>query len=334
MIKNIAKWGFLLFLIIATIFIIRRHQQNINANDVPFQENRGQIFGTQYCVIYASKEDYATNIHEILNSVDASLSLFNKSSTLSKVNRGETNILDAYMKEVLMLAQYVSTETNGAFDCTVAPAVNTWGFGFENRKFITPAVIDSLRDIIGYEKIHIVNDSIIELDDHRMNLDFGAIAKGFAVDKIAEFLSSKQIDNYMVEIGGEIIAHGFNKEGKAWKIGIQNPNNTGFSQILNVTDQAMATSGNYLNYYVNEKGERVAHTIDPKTAQPVAHTLLSATVIAPTCAMADAFATAFMVLGLEKSKLVLENNPQLMAYLIYSDGDNIKQFSWNLEGEF
>jgi thiamine biosynthesis lipoprotein len=208
-------------------------------------------------------------------------------------------------REVYLLAQKVNQDTDGAFDISVAPLVNAWGFGFKHQQMPTPEQVDSLLKI-------------------RDQMDFSAIAKGFGCDVVARFLSSKGIRNYMVEIGGEVVVSGTNPQGKPWQIGVTKPvddtlNVEGELQtVLALTDKALATSGNYRNFYY-QGGRKVAHTIDPRTGYPVQHSLLSATVLADDCATADAYATSFMVLGLDSARMVLDRHPELMAYLIYSD---------------
>ncbi len=325
--KQFAKWGFLAFLIIATIIILRKH--NNVTEDVVYQENQGKIFGTTYKVVYQHENDLGKEIREVLNNVDASLSMFNPKSTLARINRNETDTMDAMMHEVFVLSQRVSEATHGAFDCTIAPAVEAWGFGLKNREKVTNAEVDSLKRLIGYSKVSASEEGVLQREVSGMTFDFSAVAKGYGVDKVVEMLASKGVENMMVEIGGEIVVKGVRRDGKAWKIAVQNPNGEGYNAVISRNETAMATSGNYLNYYVNEDGDRVAHTISPFTARPVTHTLLSATVTAPTCAMADAFATSFMVMGVDSAKVVLERHPFLGAYLIYADGDSLATFSTN-----
>ena len=161
--------------------------------------------------------------------------------------------------------------------------------------------------------------------DPRLMLDCSAVAKGYACDVVASVLSRHDVANYMVEIGGEIVTSGVNEKRLPWRIGVNRPtddptqSSTELETVLNVTDKAMATSGNYRNFYYKD-GKKYAHTIDPKTGRPVQHSLLSATVLANQCAIADAYATAFMVMGIEKAQKLLEQHPELMVYFIYSDG--------------
>ena len=260
---------------------------------------------------------------ERLLAVDSSLSMFNKQSTVSRINSGESLQTDSLLEMVFQFSRSISEATNGAFDVTVAPLVNAWGFGFKHDQWPDTATVDSLRQLVGWQKVSIHNHKLQKADP-RMVLDFGAVAKGFGVDEVASLFRSKGIKNFMIEIGGEIVSSGQNPKGAPWRIGINkpddDPNNLSseMQDIIELNDCAIATSGNYRNFYMHE-GRRVAHTIDPHSGFPVQHSILSSTVMAPTCAMADGFATAFMVMGLDKAKKVLDKHPELMAYLIYSD---------------
>ena len=187
-------------------------------------------------------------------------------------------------------------------------------------------VIDDLRKIVGYQKVKLTSDNHIQKQDPRIMLDCSAIAKGYGCDVVARLLSKKGINDYMIEIGGEIVTKGINQKQQPWHIGVNKPTedslntNQELQTVLNVTDIAMATSGNYRNFYY-KNGKKYAHTIDPKTGYPVQHSLLSATVLAKNCATADAYATSFMVMGLEKAKEILRQHSELMAYLIYTNDD-------------
>ena len=256
--------------------------------------------------------------------VDYSLSPFNKESVITAVNQNREVMLDPYFVEVFNKAMEISRETKGAFDITVAPLVNAWGFGFKHEQMPTKRQVDSLRQIIGYQKVALRNGKV-EKQDPRMMLDCSAIAKGFGVDAVARLLRDRGVQNFMVEIGGEVVTCGVNAQRLPWRVGVVKPSEDSLSTghelqtILNVTDKAMATSGNYRNFYY-KGGKRYAHTIDPSTGYPVEHSLLSATVLARDCATADAYATSFMVMGLDNARQLLEHHPELMAYLIYDDG--------------
>ena len=290
---------------------------------MPYQKDTGFIFGTVYNITYQNDKSLKDGIEAELKNVDFSLSPFNKQSTISKINRNESAMADKMLTYVFNLSQEISAETNGAFDITVAPLVNAWGFGFRNDTQPTMHAIDSLRQLIGYEKVTLTNGRI-KKKDSRMMLDCSAIAKGYACDVIAAYLEKAGITNFMVEIGGEIVTRGVNNQRLPWKIGVTKPTddslntNQELQTILNVTNKAMATSGNYRNFYY-KNGKKYAHTIDPGTGMPVQHNILSATVLADNCATADAYATAFMVMGLDKAKRILDRHTELMAYFIYSD---------------
>jgi len=220
----------------------------------------------------------------------------------------------------------------GAFDITVAPLVNAWGFGFKNRQDITPQSIKNIMQHIGLEKVDIKNNQICKTDTMVM-LDCSAIAKGYGVDAVGKWLENKGIKNYMIEIGGEIRMKGVNPNGEKWRVGINKPIddslniNNEIQQILQLSDCSMATSGNYRNFYIHNN-KKYAHTIDPRTGYPVEHNILSATVIAPDCATADAYATAFMVMGEDSTKQLLSKHPELMAYLIMA-GKNGEYKIWH-----
>lgn len=331
--KLIWQLPFLVLLIVGTVLIIRQQQS------IPYQKNSDFIFGTTYNISYQCDSDLTEGIKAELMKVDYSLSPFNEKSIITAVNQNKDVLLDGMFLEVFNKAMLISKDTEGAFDITVAPLVNAWGFGFKNGTQPTPHQVDSLRQIVGYEKVALV-DGKIQKKDSRIMLDCSAIAKGYGSDVVARYLRSKGVTNFMVEIGGEIVTSGVNSQRLPWKIGVTKPTDDSLSvsgeiqTVLNVTDKAMATSGNYRNFYY-KGGKKFAHTIDPKTGYPVQHSILSATVIANDCATADAYATSFMVMGLEKAQQVLERHPELMAYFIYNDekGENAVWFSPSLKSK-
>lgn len=325
---------FLLFLVIGTVIIIKQ-QKNIN-----YQHDEGFIFGTIYHITYHSDTNLKKEIEAELKKVDQSLSPFNKTSVISKVNRNENPVVDPMFKEVFLLAENISNETHGAFDITVAPLVNEWGFGFKKGVEPTRQVIDSLKYIVGYQKVKLTPKNYVQKQDPRIMLDCSAIAKGYGCDVVARLLRKNGINDYMIEIGGEIVTRGFNQKQEPWRIGVNKPTDDSLNTsqelqtVLNVTDIAMATSGNYRNFYY-KNGKKYAHTIDPKTGYPVQHNILSATVLAKNCATADAYATSFMVMGLEKAKEILNRHSELMAYLIYTNDDGKTEvwYSPSLKGK-
>ena len=305
--------------------------------DEPYQRNSGFIFGTSYNITYQCADNHQEDIEKVLAEVDASLSPFNDTSIITHVNRNEDVVLDNLFLDVFRLAQKINEDTDGAFDITVAPLVNAWGFGFKNGVNPDAKAIDSLRQVVGFHKVRLENNKVVKFDP-RVMLDCSAIAKGYGVDVVANLLRKLGVKNFMVEIGGEVVTSGVNPERMPWRIGVTKPTDDSLSvnnelqTVINVTDKAMATSGNYRNFYY-KGGRKYAHTIDPKTGYPVQHSILSATVITDDCATADAYATSFMVLGMEKARLVLDRHPEMMAYFIYSDdsGQNQVWFSPSLK---
>lgn len=322
--KLIWQIPFLLLLIVGTVLIIKQQRS------MPYQHDEGLIFGTIYHISYQHDTNLKEQIEAELKKVDQSLSPFNKTSIISQVNRNEDPITDNMFREVFTLAENISQETEGAFDITVAPLVNEWGFGFKKGTTPTRQVVDSLRNIVGYQKVALTDNGKIKKQDPRIMLDCSAIAKGYGCDVVARLLRNKGVSNFMIEIGGEIVTYGNSEKRVPWRIGVNKPTDDSLNTsqelqtILNVTDIAMATSGNYRNFYY-KNGKKYAHTIDPKTGYPVQHNILSATVLAKNCATADAYATSFMVLGLEGAQKILQQHPELMAYLIYADKDGKNQ---------
>jgi len=279
------------------------------------------VFGTQYHIVYDSDKNLKDSIEVELKKVNSSLSSFNKNSVISKVNRNEEVQLDEMFIKVFNKSLEISERTAGAFDITIAPLVNAWGFGYGKQK--ESVNVDSLLQFVGYKKIRLKDGKIIK-DDPGIELIASAIAKGFGVDVVAEYLESKGIGNYMVEIGGEIRAKGKSSKNKNWRIGIDKPiddvaaSDRKIQDILSLDKGALATSGNYRNFYYKD-GKKYSHTIDPRTGYPVEHTILSASVIAKNCMEADAYATSFMVMGLKETEAFIEVNKDIEVYLIYSD---------------
>jgi thiamine biosynthesis lipoprotein len=278
-----------------------------------------------YKITYQHADDLQKDIKEALMEVDNSLSPYNPNSIISRINHNQDTLLNEHFTHVFELAQHISAETKGAFDITVAPLVNAWGFGFKHSIDIEPSVIDSLRQFVGYEKIRMENGKIVKADE-RIMLDCSAIAKGYGVDRVAHLLDKKGVEHYMVDIGGEVVVKGKNPRMKTWRIGINKPIEDSLSinqelqTILEVSNVGMATSGNYRKFYYKD-GKRYAHTIDPRIGTPVQHSILSATVIAKDCTTADAYATAFMVMGREEAQAFCEAHPELNAYFICDGKD-------------
>lgn len=319
MTKSSMKWQlpFLVFLIVATVLILRKQ--------APYQTDEGMVFGTLYKITYQSKENLKPEIEAELRKVDFSLSPFNKQSVISQINNNGSMEVDSLFAHVFRLAESVSADTDGAFDITVAPLVNAWGFGFKNADGVDAVMIDSLRQFVGFDKVSLA-DGRVAKQDPRVMLDCSAIAKGFGVDCVARLLDRKGIKNYMVDIGGELSIRGENSKMETWRIGINKPVDDSLSvnqelqTVIEITDRSLATSGNYRNFYYKD-GKKYAHTIDPRTGYPAQKNILSSTVVAADCATADAFATSFMVLGLDSAKAVCASHPELDAYFIYTTPD-------------
>ena len=273
--KTKKSFLWLAFLILATIWILARRNQKAEFNTAS-----GFVFGTVYKIAYQHDADLKPEIEAELKRFDQSLSPFNDSSVISRVNRNEELVTDSFFQTCFNRSMEISRETKGAFDITIAPLANAWGFGFKKGAFPDSLMIDSLLQITGYEKVKLENGKVVK-QDPRIMLSCSAVAKGYSVDVIARLLDRKGIKNYMVDIG-------------------------------------MATSGNYRNYYYKD-GKKYAHTIDPRTGYPVQHSILSSTVIAEDCMTADALATSFMVMGLEEAEKFCKANPMIDAYFIYSD---------------
>lgn len=344
--KNLNVWKilFLLALMAGTVYIIRNNYENkkqeiaeknwqkSDENGNPYysqsiagdyMSNKGSVFGTYYSITYRSGKDLHEAIRARMKEVDNSLSPFNRNSLISAVNENRDTVADVMFAHIFTLAQNVSGKTGGAFDITVAPLVNAWGFGFRNGMTVDSLTVDSIRQSVGYRKVRLENGRVVKENPGTM-LDCSAIAKGYGCDAVASLLDENGVSDYLVEIGGEVVAKGRNSEGKEWAIGISKPvddptgQHHGLQTAINASGKGIATSGNYRNYR-EENGKKISHTIDPRTGYPVLHSLLSATVIADDCATADAYATAFMVLGMEKAMAVCNSDNSIEAYFIYAD---------------
>ncbi len=291
--------------------------------------NEGKVFGTYYNIRYEAKADLQDSIQAALKAFDSSLSMFNPNSILSAINANRDTMTDAAFEAMWAEASKVYTLSGGAFDITVAPLVKAFGFGRKSDQFaaISPLTIDSLRAFVGFDKVELIDHHVYK-SDPRVQIDGGAVAKGQACDMIAEVLCANGCENYLVDIGGEVVAHGLNAKGEPWHVGITKPNlnNEGaqdeLQDILAVTDICMATSGNYRNYYY-DGDERRSHTIDPRTGWPVQHSVLSATVVSSTCMRADALATACMVLGETEALRMIEHAGDAACYLIVAKNDSL-----------
>ena len=297
-------------------------------------EESGSVFHTIYHIKYEGSEILTEKIDAEFQKFNLSLNPFNPNSIISKVNRNEAVEADDWFIEVFNKAKEVSDHSEGIFDITCAPLVNLWGFGFSKMDSVTPQMIDSIKQFVGYQKVRLDGRKVIK-DDSRILLNCSAIAKGYASDVIARLLEREGVKNYMVEIGGEVTMKGVNQNGKCWRIGINKPedDSTGVKNDIEEVVQlckkgGVATSGNYRNYYVKD-GKKYAHTIDPRTGYPSEQSILSATIVAEDCITADAYATAFMAMGLEKAREAAKNIPGIEYYVIYSDENGKHQIEYS-----
>ena len=292
----------------------------------PYMHHEGFTQSTFYKITYESPGDvdYEQEIRQILYDFSYSLSTYIPTSLISRINQNDTTaVVDPYFRTVFNKSAEVNKASDGAFDITITPIVNLWGFGFTGKTPDTdPKKVDSLLQYVGMGKVRIAGDRVVK-DSPGVMLNMNAIAKGYSVDLIAGFLKAKGCRNYMINVGGEIVAHGVNESGYVWLVGIERPDeNTrygeSFQSYMRLNNRAMATSGNYRRFF-EIGGKKYGHTFDPKTGYPVMHNLLSVTIIADDCMTSDAWATACLVSGLEKSIQLLQQHAELDGLLIYSD---------------
>jgi len=289
----------------------------------------GETQGTYYAITYFENEgiNYKKEIDSLLAVFDNSVSMWLPGSIISKINSANSDVEpDEIFKFLFRKSKDVYEKSAGAFDPTVGPLVNAWGFGFTDRLKVDQHIVDSLLQLIGFDKIKLENNRIIKFDP-RVQFDFNAIAQGYAVDLIGKFLIGKGIINYLIDIGGEVLAAGNKPGNEFWQVGIEKPKDNasygeGLTAIVNLKNKALSTSGSYRKFF-EESGNRYSHTIDPKTGYPVNHSLLSVSVLASDCCTADAWATVFMVMGRERSLEFLKQQEKLEAYFIYSGKSGI-----------
>lgn len=289
-----------------------------------YVEDRGEVFHTTYSIKYKYTHSLKPEIEAELAKFDDSLNPFKPTSIISKVNNNEEVVLDSFFINVFNRSQEVSGVSDGLFDITVSPLINAWGFGFKNIDNVTPEMVDSLKAIVGYDKIQVENGRVIK-SDPRVQINTSAIAKGYSTDVIADLLESYGVTDYMIEIGGEVTAKGVNDKGECWHIGIDKPIDDKapvhreLQTIIKLCDKSMATSGNYRNFYVKD-GKRYAHTINPKTGYPAESNILSATVIADDCMTADAYATVFMLADTATIRSIALQ--EKLSYLLILDSED------------
>lgn len=320
------------FLILMTLVSLACKQEKSQTELVKLS---GPVFGTTYNIQYFSETDtnYQTQFDSLFNVVNQSLSTYIPDSDISRLNRNELTEVDRHFIKVFKSSKSVYQETDGVFDPTIGNVVNAWNFGAETNKFLTDSTtIDSLMQYVGFNKVSLSNNIINKPPS--AYLEFNAIAKGYGVDVIAEYLEGKAIDNYLVEIGGEIRVKGLNVEKKSpWKVGLYEPRFDGEQSVykaITLKDEAMATSGTYRKFKIDENGNRYAHIINTKTGYPSKTNVLSVSVIAEDCMTADAYATAFQAMGIDNVSEFIKSHPELKAYFIFEDDNNeLKTLSLN-----
>jgi len=294
----------------------------------------GAAQGTSYNITYLAgfNSNYREAFDSIFKKIDTSLSTYLPVSLISRINQNDSTVLvDDFFTDVFNKSMEVSQKTNGLFDITVAPIVNAWGFGFKKKEKVTAPLIDSLLRYVGYKKVRLDGRKLVK-DAANVMLDFNAIAQGYTVDVLAAFLEKNGIKNYLVEVGGELRAKGKKQNDSAWTVGIEQPteapNETALKATFKIHDESLATSGNYKKFYI-EDGKKYTHILNPFTGYPAKNNLLSTTVVAGNCMTADAYATAFMVMGLEQSNQFLLEHKDLglEVFFIYDDNGIMKTFS-------
>jgi len=292
----------------------------------------GVTQGSYFSISYFDEENrhFEVEFDSIFREVDNSVSLWNENSIIRKVNRNEDVVVNQIFKDNFEWARKASEFSDGAFDATIGPLVSAWGFHYKKELEMTPEMVDSIRQLVDYHKVEIIDNKVVKANPN-MTLDFNAVAQGYTTDLIGKFLETKGICNYLVDVGGEIMARGTKPNGEMWTIGIEKPTENYDSERsvqikINLKDKGIVTSGNYRKY-IEKDGVRYSHSIDPKTGYPVEHNLLSATVIADNTSWADCLATICMLVGKEKASELLENQ-DVEAYFIYVDNDNMIQSEW------
>lgn len=289
----------------------------------------GPALGTSYSIIYLSREplDLQKEIDSVFKVVNQSMSTYIPDSDISKINGGDSTIqVDHMFREVFELSKEVYEESNGYFDPTVGVLVDAWGFGPGRQIELDSSRVDSLLKYVGFDKVKLTAESRIEKTDVAIRFDFNAVAKGYAIDRLGVMMDGKDLDHYLIEVGGELLSKGQNRQKhKSWVVGIDDPQVTDGRRLMRtiyLRDRAMASSGNYRKFRVDSiSGEKYVHTINPKTGFTKNSKVLSTSVLAENCARADAFATAFMAMDLEESLAILDEEDDLDAYIIYLDDE-------------
>lgn len=288
-------------------------------------QNSGGALGTSYTIIYQSREElnFQKEIDSVFSAVNQSMSTYISDSDISKINDGDTTVVvDHMFKEVFELSKDIYINTEGYFDPTVGVLVNAWGFGPGAQLKMDSARVDSLMSYVGFDKVMLTGDNKIQKVERSIRFDFNAIAKGYAIDRLAVLMDKKGIANYLLEVGGEIVAKGKNQiKKKAWATGIEDPQDESgrsLKKVIKLKNRALASSGNYRKFRIDSvTGKKYVHTVNPKSGFTKNATTLGVNVLANTCAEADAYATAFMAMDLDNVMRLLDSKKELDAYIIY-----------------
>ena len=314
-----------LALAVAGLFVMRDRKH--------FYAHEGVVWTTDYHITYEATHDLCDSIQTILNNLDMSVSPYNKASVITALNENTSNLADAYIRRLLKASWAIHSKSEGAFDPTVMPLVNAWGFGYKNGTQPSRHQLDSILGFVGMDKLALHGDSLVKKDP-RVMMDFSSIAKGLACDEIGRMLTRNGASNWLVEIGGEVMASGVNKRGTMWQVSVDMPTDEQgevsheSAMVLAIDSGAVATSGNYRKWRM-EGDNKLSHIIDPHTGNSRAGTLLSVTVTAPDCMTADAWATACMVMGEDQVKRMMNNRNDLGVMTISADTTSGALIVWS-----
>ena len=332
--------GAIVIVIAVVIFRMASTENEVNTNTSTedFLVYEGQVYGTYFSIIYKSPESYKSQIDSIFNSIDQAASAYISHSEINQLNKkriitNSSKILKAHFKK----AQDLYDATNAYFDPTISPVIELWGFGKNTTPKADSLKIERAMQRVGFSKSYKISNDTINLNENAI-INFTAMGEGFAIDEISNFLVSKNISDFKVEIGGELRSKGESSKQKPWLIGIENPlydENPDLNRFLatvEVSNRALSTSGSYRKYFIDDAGVKRSHIINPKTGYPVNHTLISVSVLAENSTKADAYATAIMAMGLDQGKIFIENRPNLEAFLIFETADGID--FWKSSQEF
>ena len=298
------------------------------SQQVEYVTINGTMLGTTLSIIADIEGRPSKDIYQAVMEIDKeakrSMSIFEENSLINRINSNQTDSVDIHITNNLRLARHFSEMSDGVYDVTVKPLVQAWGFAGKERD--KSPNIDSILEFVGYQKVRIENGRVIK-EDRRLELDFNSIAKGYTVDLVAKLIEEFGAENYLVDIGGEIRCRGKNQEGQPWRIGVETPydgnmtSGEALQKRIQISEGAMATSGNYRRFYISESGEKIAHTIDPNTGHSAISSLLSVTVIADDCATADAMGTMFLAMGSDKALLLAKKLDNIKVYFIFAGKD-------------